>query len=150
MRWVYFFQDTNAPCFKVFPACLGVSKNLGLEVNSVTIARKAGEAIGGIMKLSAKDGRAMTVNVEYNQIDALLKATVEPRGDVNGANGFSAYPGSINQLIFALEPYAAKLRETGGGMPEFVNPKYTDDTKTAFKSATRLECMMQVTRPVSG
>jgi UDP-sugar pyrophosphorylase len=28
-------------------------------------------------------------------------------------------------------------------MPEFVNPKYTDGTKTAFKSPTRLECMMQ-------
>jgi len=143
VRWVYFFQDTNAPCFKVLPACLGVSKNLALQVNSVTIARKAGEAIGGIMKLSSKTGGAMTVNVEYNQIDALLKATVEPRGDVNGESGFSAYPGSINQLIFALGPYASKLRESGGGMPEFVNPKYVDGTKTAFKSPTRLECMMQ-------
>ena len=28
-------------------------------------------------------------------------------------------------------------------MPEFVNPKYKDDTKTVFKSTTRLECMMQ-------
>ena len=28
----------------------------------------------------------------------------------------------------------------GGVMPEFVNPKYTDATKTAFKSPTRLEC----------
>lgn len=28
-------------------------------------------------------------------------------------------------------------------MPEFVNPKYKDETKTAFKSPTRLECMMQ-------
>jgi UDP-sugar pyrophosphorylase len=28
-------------------------------------------------------------------------------------------------------------------MPEFVNPKYTDETKTVFKKPTRLECMMQ-------
>ena len=28
-------------------------------------------------------------------------------------------------------------------MPEFVNPKYADDTKTVFKSPARLECMMQ-------
>ena len=28
-------------------------------------------------------------------------------------------------------------------MVEFVNPKYTDGTRSAFKSATRLECMMQ-------
>lgn len=143
VRWVYFFQDTNAPAFKVLPASLGVSKKLDLEVNSVSIARKAGESVGAIMTLTNQDGHSMTVNVEYNQIDALLKATVDPRGDVNGENGYSAYPGSINQLIFALPPYAAKLKETGGSMPEFVNPKYTDSSKTAFKSPTRLECMMQ-------
>ena len=50
------------------------------------------------MKLEHKDGRRQTVNVEYNQIDALLKATVEPRGDVAGADGFSPWPGSINQV----------------------------------------------------
>ena len=31
----------------------------------------------------------------------------------------------------------------GGLVPEFINPKYTDATKTAFKKPTRLECMMQ-------
>ena len=143
LRWVYFFQDTNALAFKVLPASLGVSANLGLQVNSVAVARTPGESIGGLMTLKHSDGRAMTVNVEYNQIDALLKATVEPRGDVGGADGFSPYPGSINQLLFSLAPYEATLRETNGKMPEFVNPKYTDGTKTAFKAPTRLECMMQ-------
>jgi len=143
VRWVYFFQDTNAPCFKVLPACLAVSKKLAMEVNSVCVARKAGESIGGIMQLS-KGGESMTVNVEYNQIDALLKATVEPKGDVDGPDGYSPWPGSINQLLFALAPYAAKLKQTGGAMPEFVNPKYTDAGKSAFKAPTRLECMMQV------
>jgi UDP-sugar pyrophosphorylase len=28
-------------------------------------------------------------------------------------------------------------------MPDFVNPKYQDETKTVFKKPTRLECMMQ-------
>ncbi|CAE7248513.1 USP [Symbiodinium pilosum] len=28
-------------------------------------------------------------------------------------------------------------------MPEFINPKYADATRTSFKSPTRLECMMQ-------
>ena len=32
-------------------------------------------------------------------------------------------------------------------MVEFVNPKYTDGTRSAFKSATRLECMMQAFHP---
>lgn len=143
LRWVYFFQDTNALAFKVLPASLGVSASLNLQVNSVAVARTPGESIGGLMTLTHSDGRAMTVNVEYNQIDALLKATVEPRGDVGGADGYSPYPGSINQLLFSLAPYEATLRETNGKMPEFVNPKYTDGTKTAFKAPTRLECMMQ-------
>jgi hypothetical protein len=28
-------------------------------------------------------------------------------------------------------------------VPEFVNPKYADVSRTTFKSPTRLECMMQ-------
>ena len=145
VRWVYFFQDTNALAFKVLPAAIGVSTRLKLQVNSVCVPRTPGESIGGLMRLTHQSGKAQTANVEYNQIDALLKATVEPRGDVAGPgpDGFSPYPGSINQLLFSLGPYEAKLRKTGGTMPEFVNPKYTDSSKTTFKSPTRLECMMQ-------
>ena len=145
VRWTYFFQDTNALAFKVLPAALGVSKRLSLQVNSVCVPRTPGESIGGLMRLTHTSGQAMTVNVEYNQIDALLKATVDPNGDVAGPGegGYSPYPGSINQILFALKPFEATLRKTGGQMPEFVNPKYTDNTKTTFKSPTRLECMMQ-------
>lgn len=35
------------------------------------------------------------------------------------------------------------MDETKGLINEFINPKYADSTKTVFKSATRLECMMQ-------
>lgn len=35
------------------------------------------------------------------------------------------------------------LPPPGGVISEFVNPKYADATRTAFKSSTRLECMMQ-------
>lgn len=31
----------------------------------------------------------------------------------------------------------------GGVISEFVNPKYADAARTAFKASTRLECMMQ-------
>ena len=57
-RWVYFLQDTNALAFKVLPACLGVSKALGLHVNSVAVARKAGESIGGLMTLTTAATRS--------------------------------------------------------------------------------------------
>jgi UDP-sugar pyrophosphorylase len=85
-----------------------------------------------------------TINVEYNQLDPLLKAS-GLKGDFNDENtGFSPYPGNINQLLFRLEDYVSALELSRGIMPEFVNPKYADDERTVFKKPTRLECMMQV------
>lgn len=85
-----------------------------------------------------------TINVEYNQLDPLLRANGFPDGDVNDpTTGLSPFPGNINQLLFKLKPYAEALLRTNGAMPEFVNPKYADEAKTVFKKPTRLECMMQ-------
>jgi UDP-sugar pyrophosphorylase len=85
-----------------------------------------------------------TLNVEYNQLDPLLRASGFPDGDVNDKEtGFSPYPGNINQLLFQLKPYSEVLERTRGIMPEFVNPKYKDEAKTVFKKPARLECMMQ-------
>jgi UDP-sugar pyrophosphorylase len=86
-----------------------------------------------------------TINVEYNQLDPLLRSTPGwEHGDVNDSrSGFSPFPGNINQLLFRLDAYADILERTKGVMPEFVNPKYKDERKTVFKKPTRLECMMQ-------
>ncbi|KAG0485257.1 hypothetical protein HPP92_009336 [Vanilla planifolia] len=143
LRWVLFFQDTNGLLFKVIPASLGVSATKGYHVNSLAVPRKAKEAIGGITKLTHIDGRAMVINVEYNQLDPLLRATGHADGDANCETGYSPFPGNINQLILEIGPYMEELSKTHGAIAEFVNPKYKDSTKTAFKSATRLECMMQ-------
>ncbi|XP_042408018.1 UDP-sugar pyrophosphorylase-like [Zingiber officinale] len=143
IKWVLFFQDTNGLLFKAIPASLGVSVTKGYHVNSLAVPRKAKEAIGGITKLTHTDGRSMVINVEYNQLDPLLRATGHADGDVNCETGFSPFPGNINQLILELEPYIEELNKTRGAISEFVNPKYKDSTKTAFKSSTRLECMMQ-------
>jgi hypothetical protein len=51
------------------------------------------QAIGAIASLQHKDGGALTINVEYNQLDPLLRSTVSKEGDVNDATGFSPYPG---------------------------------------------------------
>ena len=89
--------------------------------------------------------RTLVVNVEYNQLDALVRASLDARGDYNDpTTGYSPFPGNTNQLIISLGPYVEALEASGGAMPEFVNPKYTDGTRTKFKSPTRLECMMQV------
>ncbi|KAL6873655.1 hypothetical protein ACP4OV_013737 [Aristida adscensionis] len=142
-KWVLFFQDTNGLLFNAVPSALGVSATKGYNVNSLAVPRKAKEAIGGITKLTHADGRTMVINVEYNQLDPLLRATGHPDGDANCETGYSPYPGNINQLILELGPYIEELKKTHGAISEFVNPKYTDSTKTTFKSSTRLECMMQ-------
>uniref|UniRef100_A0A5B6YTK4 UTP-monosaccharide-1-phosphate uridylyltransferase n=1 Tax=Davidia involucrata TaxID=16924 RepID=A0A5B6YTK4_DAVIN len=143
LNWVLFFQDTNGLLFKAIPAALGVSATKQYHVNSLAVPRKAKEAIGGITKLTHADGRTMVINVEYNQLDPLLRATGYPDGDVNCETGYSPFPGNINQLILELGSYIEELTKTGGSIKEFVNPKYKDSSKTAFKSSTRLECMMQ-------
>jgi UDP-sugar pyrophosphorylase len=142
MKWTVFFQDTNGLCFHTLALSLGVSSKLGLIMNSITCPRKAKQAIGAIVKLK-KDDMERTINVEYNQLDPLLRATGHDDGDVNDETGFSPFPGNINQLVFNLESYTQVLERTKGVMPEFVNPKYKDDAKHVFKKPTRLECMMQ-------
>lgn len=62
-------------------------------------------------RLKHEDGRVQIVNVEYNQLDPLLRAAVNPDGDVPDASGFSPYPG------------------VGAG----------DDTETAWHAYTALE-----------
>ncbi|KAL7447342.1 hypothetical protein ACHAXM_010637 [Skeletonema potamos] len=142
MKWTVFFQDTNGLAFHTLALSLGVSSKMGLIMNSITCPRKAKQAIGAITKLTKGD-QQKTMNVEYNQLDPLLRATVSPEGDVNDESGFSPYPGNINQLVFNLDSYVSILERTKGVMPEFVNPKYADAEKTVFKKPTRLECMMQ-------
>ena len=104
-----------------------------------------GEAMGAICRLVDQDdpSREMVINVEYNQLDTLLKAGYNEHGDVPNETGFSPFPGNINTLVFKIPEYVMNLEKTKGVIPEFVNPKYADSERTLFKSPTRLECMMQ-------
>ena len=142
-KWVVFFQDTNILVFNCIPSAIGVAKRENYVVNSITIPRKPGDAVGGICKLTNSENKSITLNVEYNQLDSLLRDKWNPEGDVANEKGFSSFPGNINVLIFNLDSYFKTLEKTKGLMPEFVNPKYADELKTTFKSPTRLECMMQ-------
>ena len=87
----------------------------------------------------------MVINVEYNQLDPLLRSQGDRKGDVaDPSTGYSPFPGNVNNLVIGLEAYAKTLRgEDQGVVLEFVNPKYKDETRTDFKKPTRLECMMQ-------
>eukprot|EP00494_Astrolonche_serrata_P032642 UN32911 len=142
-RWNFYFQDTNGVSMRALLSTIGISKSEGYDYNSVTIPRMAGEAVGGIALLKHKDGkRNMTINVEYNQLGPLLKAS-GGKGDVGDKDGFSVYPGNVNAFVINNKSYCEVLKKTNGMIPEFVNPKYADEKKTTLKKATRLECMMQ-------
>ncbi len=137
-----FIQDTNAQVVNSLLPTLGVSVEQDFAFNTVAVPRVAGEAVGAVTRLVGAD-HELTVNVEYNQLDGLLRATVEPRGDVGDAEGISPFPGNTNTLMIALDAYLPVLEASGGVIAEFVNPKYADAAKTTFKKPTRLETMMQ-------
>ena len=145
-KHVIFFQDTNGLVFRAIPAALGVSVEKGLEVNSLTVPRVQGDAVGAICKLVREPGTGnktgeqlpdtLTINVEYNQLEGLMgKGAKEPL--VAGTKN-SVYPGNINVLIFDAVAYMRVLEDKKGAISEFVNPKYNSDKKS-FKKPTRLE-----------
>jgi UDP-sugar pyrophosphorylase len=146
IKWVFFLQDTNVLVLNSVLPALGVSKKRDLDMNSICVPRTAGEAAGAITKLvNEATGEELTINVEYNQLDPLLRATINPDGDVNDPEtGHSPFPGNVNNLIFKLDSYKRVCEgEAQGVVPEFVNPKYADEQRERFKKPTRLECMMQ-------
>jgi len=143
IRYLLFIQDTNAQAFNAAFAAIGVSELHGYDFNSIAVNRIPGEAVGGLARLVRDGAPDLTINVEYNQLDPLLRATVSPEGDVPDARGFSLFPGNINLLVIRLEPYLRVLEESRGIIAEFVNPKFADASRTSFKKPTRLETMMQ-------
>lgn len=144
-EWLVFIQDTNALAMKVIPSVLGVSRQNDWIMNSVCVPRMPGESMGAICRLvdETNPNREMVINVEYNQLDSLLRQKWNRNGDVKNENGYSHFPGNTNTLVFKLKEYYHNLQKTGGIIPEFVNPKYANEQRTVFKAATRLECMMQ-------
>ncbi|KAH3757920.1 UDP-sugar pyrophosphorylase [Pelomyxa schiedti] len=144
-QYLFFFQDTNGLFFHAVPSALGVSSVHNFHCNSVCVPRKAKEAIGAICELECKaTGACMTACVEYNQLEPLLRAAGNSYGDfADPTTGYSWYPGNINQLVYALDPYLKVLESTKGEVPEFVNPKYRGSSRTDFISSVRLECIMQ-------
>ncbi|NOU35720.1 MAG: hypothetical protein HOO88_02960 [Kiritimatiellaceae bacterium] len=142
IEYFVYVQDTNGQVFNAIPAAIGVSAEKNFDFNSIAVNRIPGEACGGLTKLVG-NGKELTINVEYNQLDPLLRATVSPAGDVPDEQGFSMFPGNINILVIKASSYVQILERTQGIIAEFVNPKYADSTRTSFKSPTRLETMMQ-------
>lgn len=141
-RHILFMQDTNVLAIYGFPSLLGVSVSSHLDFASLGIVRKPGEKVGSICRLQDASGRRLTCNVEYCDFERLLVALTGV-GDEPNENGNSRFPGNINVLYANIASYLETLTDTHGDVPEFINPKYADETRTSFKTPARLECMMQ-------
>ena len=142
-KYMIQFMDTNALAFNCVLSTIGVSVKYNYDINSTFVTRRAQEKIGALCKLTDKNGNISYANIEYNQLDSLFKEKYNGIGDVPNKNGFCDFPGNLNVLVFKLKPYINVLRETKGLVPEFVNPKYVDETRKRFKAPTRLETLMQ-------
>ncbi len=146
-------QDTNGLVFHAIVPALGVSAEKKLHMNSITVPRAQGDAVGAICTLQRESPLSdeeiaskallpnkLTINVEYNQLEGLLgKGVKEP---LQAGTNYSVYPGNINVLVLHAPAYLSVLKDKKGAIAEFVNPKYNPD-KQSFKKPTRLECMMQ-------
>jgi len=109
--WMVFIQDTNALALKTIPSVLGVSKKNNWQMNTVCVPRKPGESMGAICKLSneSDESDVLVINVEYNQLDSLLRAKWNEKGDVATEDGFSHFPGNTNTLVFRIPEYVENL-----------------------------------------
>ena len=142
-KYMVQFMDTNVLAFNCIPASIGASLKYDFDVNSIAVPRRAKDVIGIICQLINKNGKSYVQNVEYNLVDSLLKDRYNGKGDVPNDKGLCDFPGNLNVIVFKLKPYLNIIEETKGLVPEFVNPKYADETRTKFKHPTRLECLMQ-------
>lgn len=142
-KYMVQFMDTNALAFNCVPSTIGVSVKYGYDINSTFVLRRAREKIGALCKLIDKDGKTSFANIEYNQLDSLFKEKYNGKGDKPNKDGFCDFPGNLNVLVFNLGSYLNIIEESKGLVPEFVNPKYVDDTRQKFKVPTRLETLMQ-------
>ena len=142
-KYMIQFMDTNALAFNCVLSTIGVSVKYNYDINSTFVTRRAQEKIGALCKLTDKNGKISYANIEYNQLDSLFKEKFNGIGDVPNEKGFCDFPGNLNVLVFRLEPYINILHKTKGLVPEFVNPKYVDETRKKFKAPTRLETLMQ-------
>jgi UDP-sugar pyrophosphorylase len=73
------------------------------------------------------------INVEYNQLDPLLRSQGDGKGDVcDPSTGYSPFPGNANNLVIELKAYTKTL-----------HGEDQKGSRTEFQKPTRLECMMQ-------
>ncbi|CAJ1014259.1 putative UTP--glucose-1-phosphate uridylyltransferase [Leishmania utingensis] len=142
---IVFIQDTNVGATVTIPISLALSAEHSLDMNFTCIPRVPTESIGLLCRIKKNNGDPWLVaNVEYNVFAEVSRTLSNDGGDeVGRPTDFSPFPGSINTLVLKLSSYADRLRESHGTVPEFINPKYSDETRRSFRNPARIESLMQ-------
>lgn len=84
----------------IFPSLVLLRKSV-----CPTLPRSRGISFSRLIQ-NCRGRSSLIINVEYNQLDPILRATVSPEGDINDpATGLSPFPGNTNNLVFMLDPY---------------------------------------------
>ena len=73
MSMVSFDVGMNTALKADIAAKLGVSVDRDYDMNSLCVPRRGGEAAGAITTLTRENGESLTINVEYNQLDPMLR-----------------------------------------------------------------------------
>eukprot|EP00744_Colponema_vietnamica_P005831 GILI01008502.1.p1 GENE.GILI01008502.1~~GILI01008502.1.p1 ORF type:complete len:636 (+),score=185.99 GILI01008502.1:105-2012(+) len=143
-RSITFMQDTNAAATSTAPISVYYLHKNNWVMNFTSVPRMPGEAIGIYCAQKLRNGTQRCGNVEYNLFSPLYTKSSGNASEPLVAEGkYSVFPGSINTLVMNFPAYVAALHKDHGHVPEFINPKYTDATKTGFKSPARIESLMQ-------
>jgi UDP-sugar pyrophosphorylase len=82
-----FRHETSWSSGMVFRGQCGCTSREGINNVDAAPHLRWLQAIGAIATLRHHSGHTLTVNVEYNQLDPLLRSTVNKLGDVNDATG---------------------------------------------------------------
>jgi len=128
--------------FRMLPSVVGASVKHNLAMNTITIPRVPGEAVGAITKIENKTlNKTITTNIEYNIMSNLAKS-LEGGKEPTDAHGYSVFPGNTNAILFHIPSYNEVLKQSNGNVPEFCNPKYANEEKTKFKTPTRIESLI--------
>lgn len=143
-RSITFMQDTNGAATSTAPLSVHYLHKNDWAMAFTSVPRMPGEAIGIYCAQTMGDGSQRCGNIEYNLFSPIYaKSSGRDAEPLIEGTKYSVFPGSINTLVMGLDAYAAALHKGKGHVPEFINPKYTDSTKTSFKSPARVESLMQ-------
>lgn len=144
VKWVTFLSGINPVAFRCVPGMIQTSAANNYHYNTICIPRKTGAATPTICKLTNAEGKSVTTLVRPADFNKLLESAsdFEDGDETDEDTGFSEFPGTIGSMIISCPEYYAVMNHIADKLPEYVEPVYTDDQRTALKEPVALQSDM--------